>query len=116
MENLVSHMTVGIILRTIANKFTGDDKPLYIDLSNNVVCQYAAQWEQLGLRLGLPNYVIANISADHLQCPGRSVDCCSLMLLEWYEKDPSPTWGKLDDVIKSLTTAVLSNLTEGMVY
>ena len=118
MENLVSHMTNGIMLCIITNKFTGDDKPLFVDLLNNVVHQYAAQWEELGLKLGLPYYVIANISADHAFLrAGRLVGCCKAVLQEWLViRNPSCTWGKLDDVIKSLTTAVLSNLTEGMVY
>ena len=84
------------------------------DLYSGVIYQYAAQWEQLGLKLGLPDYDIANISVDHRAHPDQSAasgsDCCRAMLQKWLETDPACTWGKLDDVIKTLTTA------EGMVH
>ena len=80
---------------------TGDDIPSMADLYSNVIHQYAAQWEKLGLKLGLPHYDIANISADHaLLRVGRLVACCRTILEKWLQKIPSPTWGKLDDVIK----------------
>ena len=84
------------------------------DLYSNVVHQYAAQWEQLGLKLGLQHYNIANISRDNAH---RSVvTCCSTVLEKWLQIVPSPTWGKLYDAIKSLTTDQLSTSHKGTVY
>ena len=78
------------------------------DLYSNVVHQYAAQWEQIGLKLGLQHYDIANISKDNAHNPDRSVTCFRTVLEKWLQTVPSPTWGKLDDVIKSLTIATVS--------
>lgn len=81
------------------------------DLHSYIVRQYAAQWERLGLELGLNDYDIANISKDNEHNPNRSVTCCRAMLEQWLREIPSPTWSKLDDAvkkIKSLTTGSLS--------
>ena len=76
----------------------GNDKPDLCDLSLNVIHQHAAHWETLGALLGLQDYDIANISRDH----NRAVDACREMLMMWLRVVPVPTWGKLDDAIKSL--------------
>ena len=75
------------------------------DLYSNVVHQYAAQWEQLGIKLGLQHYIIANISKDNAYNPDRSVTCCVTVLEKWLQTVASPTWGKLDNAIRSLTMA-----------
>ena len=82
---------------------TGDDTPLMKELDTNVVHQYASQWKQLGLKLGLQQYDINNISEDHTHITDRSITCCEAMLEKWLQFISSPTWGKLDDVIKTLT-------------
>ena len=76
----------------------GNDKPDLRDLSLNVIHQHAAHWESLGALLGLQDYDIANISRDH----NRAVDACREMLMMWLRVIPAPTWGKLDDAIRSL--------------
>ena len=48
---------------------TGDNVPTMGELYTNVVDQYAAEWEQLGLKLGLEDYHIANISKDNAHNP-----------------------------------------------
>ena len=72
------------------------------DLNRHIVEQQAAQWERLGLELGLKDYHIANISKDNEHNPNRSVTCCRAMLEQWLREIPSPTWGKLDDAIKNI--------------
>ena len=72
------------------------------DLHSNIVRQYAAQWERLGLELGLNDYDIANISKDNEHNPNRSVTCCRAVLEQWLREIPSPTWGKLDDAVKKI--------------
>ena len=104
-----------IIIKSFA--ITGDDKPSMGELYGNVVHQYASQWEQLGLKLRLQHYDIANISKDNAYNPDRSVTCCIRVLEKWLQFVPSPTWGKLDDVIKSLTTgSAQSNGHKGTLY
>ena len=83
------------------------------DVNRYIVEQQAAQWERLGLELGLKNYHIANISKDNEHNPNRSVTCCREMLQKWLDFDPSASWNKLDDAIKkikSLTTDLLSTV------
>lgn len=74
------------------------------ELHTNVVHQYASQWKQLGLKLGLQPYDINNISEDRTHITDRSIKCCVTVLEKWLQSISSPTtWGKLDDVIKTLT-------------
>ena len=85
------------------------------DLHSNIVRQYVAQWERLGLELGLSDYDIANISKDNEHNPNRSVSCCASVLEQWLKVIPSPTWGKLDDAVKKikLSTSPMSNNKRG---
>ena len=97
-----------------------DDRPDMRDLHSNmyIVRQYAAQWERVGLELGLQDYDIANISKDNEHNPNRSVIFCRVMLEQWQREIPSATWGKLDDAIKNIkllsTTRPVSTDTEGI--
>jgi len=77
-----------------------------IDLINNVVPQYTAHWEALGVILGLKDHEIAIISYDNARQPS---DGCRQMLMKWLQNDKLPTWGKLDDAIKLLKTGSLSD-------
>ena len=81
------------------------DKPDIRDLLLNVIHQHAAHWEILGELLGLEHYNIANISKDHRN---QAVDACREMLIMWLRVTPSPTWGKLDDAIRSMMTSPLN--------
>ena len=85
--------------------FSGTDKPNLSELSLTVIYQHAAHWETLGALLELKDHHIANISRDY---HGRSVDACREMLMMWLRVVPSPTWGKLDDAIKSIMNASTS--------
>ena len=89
--------------------YTGDERPDMRDINRHIVKQQAAQWERLGVELGLKDYHIANISKDYLN---RSETCCRVMLQKWLDIDPSPTWAKLNDAIKNIklpsTTTLVS--------
>ena len=88
------------------------------ELLPNIVEQYAVHWEELGLKLGLKDYHLANISENTAGRQSRQVETCYKRVLQkWLQLDPSPTWGKLDDVIVSLTTAPLQSTgNQGTVY
>lgn len=92
------------------------------DLSSYIIEQHAAQWEELGLALGLKQYHITNISKDNEYNPHRSVSCCRSMLERWLQEIPLPTWDKLDiaiNKIKSQKTGLLptvSNIPTGTAY
>ena len=93
------------------NYHTGDDRPNMRDLNRYIVEQQAAQWERLGLELGLKDYHIANISEDRQCNPNRPVACCRAMLEQWLRTTPYPTWGKLDDAIKNTSLSMETNPT-----
>ena len=90
--------------------YTGDDRPNMRDLNRYIVEQQAAQWERLGLELGLKDYHIANISKDNEHNPNRSVTCCSKMLQIWLVIDSSATWSKLDDAVKKIKSLTIGSL------
>ena len=89
--------------------FIGEEKPVLGDLLLNVVDQYAAWWRELGLKLGLKDYEIENITMNNDVRQYRQVQsCCRQMLELWLQKLSQPTWGKLEDAINSLPAKVLS--------
>ena len=108
MENLVSHVILhhDVIPMTMALIITGDDTPKLNELQTNIVEQYAVHWEELGRQLGLKDYQLANISENNVNRDKKRVEiCCRRVLEKWLQIDRSPTWGKLDDVVKSLKIA-----------
>ena len=58
------------------------------DLHSNIVRQYAAQWERLGLELGLNDYDIANISENKNTIPTDQYICAGV--LEQWLRESSP--------------------------
>ena len=72
----------------------------------NIVEQYAVHWEELGQKLGLKDYQLANICENNATRSSRRVEtCCRDVLEKWLQEGSLPTWAKLDDVIESLTIA-----------
>ena len=98
---MYSHFT--LILSFLLN-ILSDDKPDFCDLLSRVVYKYAVHWEQLGLELGLERYNIDTISYNNKHNPNRAEDCCAAMLKQWLREIPLPTWGKLRDAIKKITS------------
>ena len=78
---------------------------MFKELTQNIIYQYAAHWEDLGLLLGLEDYVINNIAKNFRN---ECVDACREMFREWLQNGTSPTWGRLDDKIKSLMKILAS--------
>ena len=79
------------------------------DLHEHIVKQYAVHWEKLGLKLGLKTYDIDNISANYAYSPRRVEECCTAVLLQWLKINPFPTWDKLNDAIKKITSPMSTN-------
>ena len=75
------------------------------ELHRNVIRQYAAQWENLGILLEVEDSHIADIGRDHCN---QSVNACTEMMTKWLQAAPSPTWGKLEDAINSLNNIMAS--------
>ena len=72
------------------------------DLQEYVVRQYAARWKELGLALGLKDYIIDNIQENNARHPRQVEECCKALLQQWLKEISSPSWGKLDDAIISI--------------
>ena len=91
---------------------TGDVKPDIRNLNKHIIEELAVHWERLGLELGLKDYQIANISKDNEELSlNRLVACFRAMLELWLIKIPNPTWGKLDDAIKTTTLKMATSPT-----
>ena len=88
------------------------------ELSRHFVQQQAAQWETLGLELGLKDYDIAIIAKDH---PNDAATGCRVMLQKWLDTDLLASWNKLNDAVKHMKSpitgplSVVSGDTTGMV-
>ena len=78
-----------------------------------VVKWYAIHWEVLGLKLGLADHQIAEISYNNKYNPNRTQDCCVAMLTLWLKAVTSPTWGKLRDAINEVKTGKNVTLIKG---
>jgi len=94
---------------------TGCAKPVLVDLSTNAIEQQAFHWKELGLKLGLEEHQIANISKKNETCQSKQMEmCCKEMFEKWLQVDPLATWDKLHDAVKSLTITLLSPGLRGM--
>ena len=84
----------------------GDDRPDMKDLNRYVVQQQAAQWEELGLELGLERHHINNITKDH---PSEAVIGCGKMLQKWLDIDSSASWRKLHDAVRRIRSPTIGS-------
>ena len=77
---------------------TVNTRPLLSDLKEYFTPQYAADWKEIGIILGLDPAILANIKGNY----NRSVtDCCNAMLNKWLKIDNTASWGKLLTVVES---------------
>ena len=79
------------------------------DLHSYIIKQYAVHWERLGLELGLHKYNTDNISVNNAHHPNRVEVCCAAVLEQWLREILSPTWDKLNDAIKKITSSLSTN-------
>ena len=79
-----------------------NNKPEINELYQKVVHEFAVQWEELGLALGLEKRKLNIISSNNKYNPDRTEECCKKMLVCWLEVDPLATWSKLEEAITQL--------------
>jgi len=72
--------------------------PTQKDLQRHVTPQYAADWKEIGVEMGLPDAKLRAIRQDN---PHRVKDCCNEMFSEWLKVDTTATWEKLFAAIES---------------
>ena len=67
-------------------------KPKWKDLYKYVIPRYATKWKRIGAILGLSTGELEIIEND---CRDKAESCCRVMFEKWFDKDHTPTWGKL---------------------
>ena len=70
-----------------------------LDLNRYVIRNYAADWEDIGLELGVQHNILKIISADNQQ---KCVPCFRSMLDKWLELNPKATWSTLEVAITNV--------------
>jgi len=84
--------------------------PTQRELQRHITPQYAADWREIGVELGVTDAKLRTIREDN---PHSVKNCCNRMFSEWLRVDTSASWAKLLAAIKS--PAVFRGLVGGMV-
>ena len=66
--------------------------PTHLELVQHVIPQYAADWWNIGLVLGLTDAKLRTIRMDN---PHSVEGCCYEMFAEWLKVDTTASWKKL---------------------
>ena len=72
--------------------------PTQRDLQRHVTPQYAVDWREIGVELGLSDAKLRAIRKDN---PHSAKDCCNEMFSEWLRVDMTASWEKLFTAIES---------------
>ncbi|XP_065911615.1 uncharacterized protein [Dysidea avara] len=84
--------------------------PALKELHRHVTPQYAAEWREIGVELGLTDAKLREIEANN---PRNVKQCCNRMFSEWLRMDTTASWEKLFTAIES--PAVFGGLVKGQV-
>ena len=71
------------------------------DIDNHVVPRWASKWRQLGTQLNIDQHLIDNIEHDH---PDSCESCCSKMIVEWLDINPTASWKDIISTVDSLSS------------
>ena len=80
--------------------------PSLRDLYQYITPQYAADWNVIGILLGLPSGTLDIIEHDHVH---KATHCCNAMLKKWLEMDTTASWEKLFTAIESPAVSPLND-------
>ena len=72
--------------------------PTQRDLQRHVTPQYAADWREIGVELGLTDAKLREIEAGN---PTNLKWCCNRVFSEWLRMDTTASWEKLFAAIES---------------
>ena len=72
--------------------------PTLRELQGHVTLQYAADWREIGVELGLTDAKLREIREDN---PHSVKRCCNRMFSEWLRVDTTASWEKLFTAIES---------------
>jgi len=84
--------------------------PALKDMQQYITPQYAADWREIGVELGLTDAKLREIREDN---PLSVKSCCNRMFSEWLIVDTTASWEKLLTAIKS--PAVSGGLFRGII-
>ena len=84
---------------------TEDEKPSERDLNRYVVKNYASEWEDIAIELGLKRNQTEIIKKDNQQ---SCTDCLKKTLWKWLDSTPCATWKMLEVAITNVKRAQLS--------
>ena len=87
--------------------FLESERPELKELCTYVLPLYAAQWEKIGIFLGMQSGRLNVIKANN---PYNADGCCIDLFKIWLQVEEYPTWGKMFIAIETLlgTTGVIS--------
>ena len=72
--------------------------PTLLELQRHVTPQYATDWREIGVELGLTNAKLREIEVNY---PRDVKQCCNRMFSEWLRVDTTASWEKLFTAIES---------------
>ena len=72
--------------------------PTQRDLQRHVTPQYAVDWREIGVELGLSDAKLREIEVNY---PRDVKQCCNRMFSEWLRVDMTASWEKLFTAIES---------------
>ena len=81
-----------------------DGVPTIKDLNRHVAKKFAADWEDIGLELGLELGVLKIVAKDN---PQQSVACCREVLDKWLKSTPSASWRTLEVALTNVRRQAL---------
>lgn len=87
-------------------QFIVNATPSLRDLYQYITPQYAADWDVIGILLGLPSGTLDIIERDYVH---KATRCCNAMLRKWLEMDTTASWEKLFTAIESPAVSPLND-------
>ena len=93
-------MCTETIMMIFATVFTA---PTHLELQRYITPQYAADWREIGVELGVNDAKLRAIRKDN---PHSVDDCCYEMFSEWLKVDFTASWEKLFAAIESPAVSV----------
>ena len=83
--------------------------PTLKELQRHITPQYAADWREIGVELGLTDAKLREIEANN---PCDVKQCCNRMFSEWLRLDTNASWEELLAAIESPAVSAIGTVVE----
>ena len=87
--------------------YVEDDIPTMRDINRYVTREFAADWKNVGIELGLTTGMLKIIAKDH---PQQAEDCFREVLDNWLQCNPTATWKMLEVALTNVKRQQLSGI------